>query len=135
ERGAISREEGGAVPAKSLLKGKYDARVVPFRVLKILRRRPPGAAVPPIAGATPGSAPASQGPSGSGAPSPPETGLFHRIGEKFRSLFGIGRPRGTRLTTSQSMARNVVRAVAAGMATQVAAELAKSTGSKTAGTV
>jgi hypothetical protein len=61
--------------------------------------------------------------------------MFHRIGDKFRNVFGIGRRRGTLLTTSQSMARNVVRAVAAGMATQVAAELAKSTGSKTAGTI
>jgi len=133
--GAISPDERGAVIAKSPLKGKYDTPVDPISAFEILQRRLTGAAVPPIAGATPGSAPASQGPAGSGAPSPPETGLFHRIGEKFRSLFGIGRPRGTRLTTSQSMARNVVRAVAAGMATQVAAELAKSTGSKTAGTV
>jgi DNA helicase HerA-like ATPase len=133
--GAISPDERRAVIAKSPLKGKYDTPVDPISAFEILQRRLTGAAVPPIAGATPGSGPASQGPSGSGAPSPPETGLFHRIGEKFRSLFGIGRPRGTRLTTSQSMARNVVRAVAAGMATQVAAELAKSTGSKTAGTV
>jgi hypothetical protein len=61
--------------------------------------------------------------------------MFHRIGDKFRNVFGIGRRRGTPLTTSQSMARNVVRAVAATMATQVAAELAKSTGSKTTGTI
>ena len=52
-----------------------------------------------------------------------------------RSVFGIGRPRGTALTTSQQVARNVARAVVAGVATQVAAELTKSTGSKSAGTI
>jgi DNA double-strand break repair helicase HerA and related ATPase len=97
-----------------------------------LQRRLAGGAAPAPA---PGSAPASQIPAGSDAPAPAETGIFHRIGDKFRNVFGIGRRRGTPLTTSQSMARNVVRAVAAGMATQVAAGLAKSTGSKTAGTI
>src|SRR6516165_6210002 len=131
--GAITPDERKAVIAKSPLKGKYDTRVDPISAYEILQGRLAGGAAP--AGAAPGSAPAPQGPAGSGAPSPPEAGLFHRIGEKFRNFFGIGRQRGTRLTTSQAMARNVVRAVAAGMATQVAAELAKSTGSKTAGTL
>jgi hypothetical protein len=65
---------------------------------------------------------------------PVQTGVFHRIGDKFRNVFGIGRGRGP-LSTSQAMARNVVRAVTAGVATQVAAELAKSTGSKAAGNI
>ena len=130
---AITPDERKAVIAKSPLKGKYDTRVDPISAYEILQGRLAGGAAP--AGAAPGSAPAPQGPAGSGAPSPPEAGLFHRIGEKFRNFFGIGRQRGTRLTTSQAVARNVVRAVAAGMATQVAAELAKSTGSKTAGTL
>jgi DNA helicase HerA-like ATPase len=129
--GAITPDERKAVISKSPLKGKYDTRVDPISAFEILQRRLAGGAVP----AAPGNAPAPQTPAGSGAPSPPETGMFHRIGDKFRNIFGIGRPRGTRLTTSQSMARNVVRAVAAGMATQVAAGLAKSTGSKTAGTL
>jgi uncharacterized protein len=98
-----------------------------------LQRRLAGGAAP--AGAAPGNASAEQTPGGSGPPAPAETGIFHRISDKFRNVFGLGRSRGARLTTSQSMARNVVRAVAAGMATQVAAALAKSTGSKTAGTI
>src|SRR6516165_10703215 len=133
--GAITPDERKAVIAKSPLKGKYDTPVDPISAFEVLQRRLAGGAAPPPVGAGPGSAPAPAAPAGSGAPAPAETGIFHRITDKFRNLFGIGRARGTRLTTSQSMARNVVRAVAAGMATQVAAGLAKSTGSKTAGTI
>ena len=133
--GAITPDERKAVIAKSPLKGKYDTPVDPISAFEILQRRLAGGAALPPVGAGPGSAPAPGAPAGSGAPAPAETGIFHRISDKFRNLFGIGRPRGTRLTTSQSMARNVVRAVAAGMATQLAAGLAKSTGSKTAGTI
>ena len=133
--GAITPDERKAVIAKSPLKGKYDTPVDPISAFEILQRRLAGGAALPPVGAGPGSAPAPAAPAGSGAPAPAETGIFHRISDKFRNLFGIGRPRGTRLTTSQSMARNVVRAVAAGMATQLAAGLAKSTGSKTAGTI
>jgi hypothetical protein len=127
--GAITPDERKAVIAKSPLKGKYDTSVDPISAFEILQRRLAGGAAP----AAPGGSPAPQ--TGSGAPPPAETGVFHRIGDKFRNIFGIGRPRGARLTTSQSMARNVVRAVAGGMATQVATQLAKSTGSKTAGTL
>ena len=133
--GAITPDERKAVIAKSPLKGKYDTPVDPISAFEVLQRRLAGGAAPPPVGAGLGSAPAPAAPAGSGAPAPAETGIFHRITDKFRNLFGIGRARGTRLTTSQSMARNVVRAVAAGMATQVAAGLAKSTGSKTAGTI
>ena len=133
--GAITPDERKAVIAKSPLKGKYDTPVDPISAFEILQRRLAGGAAPPPAGAGPGGAAAPAAPAGSGAPAPAETGIFHRMSDKFRNFFGIGRPRGTRLTTSQSMARNVVRAVAAGMATQVAAGLAKSTGSKTAGTI
>jgi DNA helicase HerA-like ATPase len=131
--GAITPEERKAVIARSPIKGKYDTAVDPVSAFEILQRRLTGGAAPP-AGAAPGSAPAPA-PGEPGAPAPVQTGMFHRISDKFRNVFGIGRPRGARLSTSQSMARNVVRAVAAGMATQVAAQLSKSTGSKTAGTI
>src|ERR1700751_4693672 len=129
--GAITPDERKAVIAKSPIKGKYDTPIDPVSAFEILQRRLAGGAAP----AVPGGASAPQTPGGSDAAAPAETGMFHRMCEKFRNVFGIGRPRGARLTTSQSMARNVVRAVAAGMATQVAATLAKSTGSKTAGTI
>jgi uncharacterized protein len=131
--GAITPDERKAVISKSPLKGKYDTRVDPISAFEILQRRLAGGAGPE--NVAPGSAPAPETSAGSAAPAPAATGMFQRIGDKFRNVFGIGRHRGTPLTTSQSMARNVVRAVAAGMATQVAAELAKSTGSKTAGTI
>jgi uncharacterized protein len=133
--GSITPDERKAVMAKSPLKGKYDTAVDPISAFEILQRRlAGGGALPP---ASPhGGVSASNGPTstGSASPAPPaEGGIVHRIGEKFRGIFGIGRPRGTALTTSQAVARNVARAVAAGVATQVAAEFAKSTGSKTAG--
>jgi len=132
--GAITPDERKAVTDKSPVRGKYDTPVDPVSAFEILQRRLAGGATAPVPGGASGTAPAPVG-SDPSAPAPAQTGLFHRIGDKFRNLFGIGRPRGTPLTTSQSMARNVARAVAAGVATQVAAELAKSTGSKTAGTL
>jgi len=128
--GAITPEERKAVISKSPVKGKYDTSVDPISAFEILQGRLAGGATP--AGAPLGGAPTTEG---SGAPASAETGVFHRIGDKFRTMFGIGGRSGTPLTTSQSMARNVVRAVAVGMATQVAAQLTKSTGSKTAGTI
>jgi uncharacterized protein len=131
--GAISPDQRKAVIAKSPFRGKYDTRVDPVSAFEILQRRLAGGAAP--AGAAPDGAPTPAGSGGAAAPPAAGTGMLHRIGDKFRNMFGIDRPRGTPLTTSQSMARNVVRAVAAGMATQVAAGLAKSTGSKTAGSI
>jgi DNA helicase HerA-like ATPase len=135
--GPITPDERKAVMAKSPLKGKYDTAVDPISAFEILRRRlAGGGALSPASPHGGTSAPGSVGPAstGSDSPAPPaEGGIVHRIGEKFRGIFGIGRPRGTPLTALQSVARNVARAVAAGVATQVAAEFAKSTGGKTAG--
>jgi len=131
--GAITPDERKAVIAKSPFKGKYDTAVDPISAFEILQRRLAGASAPP-ADAAPGAS-TSQGGAPSGTAPAQGGGIFHRIGEKFRGVFGIGRPRGTPLTASQSVARNVARAVAAGVATQVAAGLAKSTGSKTASTI
>src|SRR6266702_730113 len=133
--GPITPDERKTVMAKSPLEGKYDTAVDPISAFEILQRRLAGGGA--LQPASPhGGVSASNGPAstGSAVPAPPaEGGIVHRIGEKFRGIFGIGRPRGTALTTSQAVARNVARAVAAGVATQVAAEFAKSTGSKTAG--
>jgi DNA helicase HerA-like ATPase len=135
--GPITPDERKAVMAKSPLKGKYDTAVDPTSAFEILQRRlAGGGALQPASPHGDTTAPGSVGPASTGpaSPAPPaEGGIVHRIGEKFRGIFGIGRPRGTPLTASQSVARNVARAVAAGVATQVAAEFAKSTGSKTAG--
>jgi DNA helicase HerA-like ATPase len=133
--GAITPEERKAVMAKSPFKGKYDASVDPISAFEILQKRlAAGGALPP-AGAAPqgGAAPATPGQT---SPAPPESGgLLGTVSEKFRSVFGIGRPRGTPLTASQAVARNVARAVVAGVATQVAAEFTKGSGSKAAGKI
>jgi DNA double-strand break repair helicase HerA and related ATPase len=130
--GPITPDERKAVMAKSPLQGKYDTAVDPVSAFEILQRRlAGGGALPSPAAPGRSAAPDTSGPA---SPAPPaEGGIVHRIGEKFRGIFGIGRPRGTPLTASQSVARNVARAVTAGIATQVVAEFAKSTGSKTAG--
>ena len=133
--GAITPEERNAVIAKSPYKGKYDTGVDPNSAFEILQRRLADGAAPPPGSAAPGGAATPAGPGQTSATAPAEGGFFHRMGEKFRNVFGIGRPHGTALTASQAVARNVARAVAAGVATQVAAEFAKSTGSKTAGTI
>jgi len=135
--GPITPDERKAAMTKSPLKGKYDTAVDPTSAFEILQRRlAGGGALQPASPHGGTTAPGSVGPASTGpaSPAPPaEGGIVHRIGEKFRGIFGIGRPRGAPLTASQSVARNVARAVAAGVATQVAAEFSKSTGSKTAG--
>jgi uncharacterized protein len=129
--GPVTPDERKAVIDKSPLKGKYDTTVDPNSAYEILQKRlASGGTLPPI------GAPAG----GAGAPGAPDqatvhVGFFQRIAQWFSSIFGIGRPHGSALTTSQLVARNVARAVAVGVATQVAGELAKSTGSKTAGTI
>ena len=137
--GPVTPEERQAVIDKSPLKGKYDQTVDPNSAYEILEKRlQAGGGLPPAAPA-PGTAASTT--TGAGTPgqmpsqAAPQPGFFHRMGDHVRNMFGIGRPRGTALTTSQQVARNVVRAVAIGVTTQVAAELSKSTGSKTAGTI
>jgi DNA helicase HerA-like ATPase len=130
--GAITLDERKAVIAKSPFKGKYDTAVDPVSAFEILQRRLAGGSAVPTAAS--GGSTAAPGAATDGVPAG-GGGIFHRMGEKFRNIFGIGRPRGARLTASQSVARNVARAVAAGVATQVAAQLAKSTGNKTASTI
>jgi DNA helicase HerA-like ATPase len=129
--GPVTPDERKAVIDKSPLKGKYDTTVDPNSAYEILQKRlASGGALPPIGAPAEGA-----GVPGAPGQAPSDVGFFHRIGQWFSNLFGIGRPHGTALTTSQQVARNVARAVAVGVATQVAAELAKSTGSKTAGTI
>jgi hypothetical protein len=125
--GPVTPDERKAVMAASPVKGKYDQIADPQSACEILQKRL-AAGGAPAAPATPG------GPATPGQALAPG-GILHRVGKGFRNVFGIGRPRGTTLTTSQQVARNVARAVATGVATTVAAELARSTGSKTAGTI
>ncbi|MFY9895195.1 MAG: helicase HerA-like domain-containing protein [Xanthobacteraceae bacterium] len=131
--GPVTPDERKAVMAASPVKGKYDQAADPQSACGILQKRlAAGGALPPAGAA---AAPATPGGPATSGQAPAPGGILHRVGEGFRNLFGIGRPRGATLTTSQQVARNVARAVATGVATTVAAELARSTGSKTAGTI
>jgi DNA helicase HerA-like ATPase len=130
--GPLTDDERKAVIDKSPLKGKYDTTVDPNSAFEILQKRlAEGGGLPAPGAGVPG-APAASGDPGAAAA---HVGLFHRVGQWFKNLFGIGRSRGQTLTTSQQVARNVARAVVAGVATQVASEFAKSTGGKTAGNI
>ena len=134
--GPVTADERKAVIDKSPLKGKYEQIIAPHSAYEILQKRLAGGGALPPAATPPGQAGAPTSPNQPGAPAPAESGGFlHKMGEGFRNVFGIGRKRGTPLTTSQQVARNVARAVAVGIGTQVAAELTKTTGSKTAGTL
>jgi DNA helicase HerA-like ATPase len=132
--GPVTPEERKAVIAKSPLKGKYDTTVDPNSAYEILQKRLAAGGALPAPGAAPGTAGAPGAPAAPGQ-APEHVGLFHRIGQWFCNLFGIGRPRGQVLTTSQQVARNVARAVGIGVATQVAAEFTRAGGSKTAGNI
>src|SRR5881394_1615619 len=88
--GAITPEERKAVISKSPVKGKYDTALDPVSAFEILQRRLAGGAAPP-AGATSGTAARPAAPGQSGPMAPVQTGMFHRIGDKFRNVFGIGR--------------------------------------------
>jgi DNA helicase HerA-like ATPase len=128
--GPVTDPERKAVIDKSPLKGKYDTTVDPNSAFEILQKRlQEGGGLPAPGDGVPGAAGAS------GDSAPAHVGFFHRIGQWFKNLFGIGRPHGQVLTTSQQVARNVARAVVAGVATQVASEFAKSPHGKTAGTI
>ncbi len=127
--GPVTPAERQAVMARSPIKGKYDQTVDPESAYEILQKRlasggalpPPGAGVPGATGA-PGQAPA-------------EVGVLRGLWLRLCAIFGIGRPAGARLTTSQLVARNVARAVTTVVATQVAAELTRGSGSKTAASI
>ena len=125
--GPVTEDERKAIIDKSPLKGKYDTTVDPNSAFEILQKRLAEGGALPTAGAGVPGAP--------GEAAAANVGFFHSIGLWFKNLFGIGRPRGQALTTSQAVARNVARAVVAGVATQVASEFSKSAGGKTAGNI
>jgi DNA helicase HerA-like ATPase len=120
--GPVSPEERAAVINRSPLKGKYDQTVDPESAYEILQRRLQTGAVP-----------AGTGPAGSGQGVQPESGgilatIGSAIGGFLGGLYGTNRPRGARLTTTQSIARQVTRTVTNKVAGQIAADLGKSVG-------
>jgi uncharacterized protein len=123
--GPLSADERKAVIGKSPLKGKYDQTIDPESAYEILQRRLQAGAAP---GGT-GPAASEQGAqSGSG-------GVLGTIGSAVGAflggLYGTNRPRGTRLTATQSIARQVTRTVTNKVAGDVAAGIGKSVGGAT----
>jgi hypothetical protein len=89
--GPVTPEERKAVIDKSPFKGKYDTTVDPNSAYEILQKRlASGGALPPAGARRLRGRRARRSGPGAGAP----VGFFHRVGEWFRNLFGIGRPRG-----------------------------------------
>jgi uncharacterized protein len=131
--GPITPDEREAFLAKSPVKGKYDQTVDSESAYEVLQKRvqETGSTASPPAGA-----------GQSGAPGPAEAsstggfgGLLGGLGGLLGGLFGTSRPRGTRLSTGQLIAREVTRSVTNRVAGQIAADLGKSLGGKMGGSV
>jgi DNA helicase HerA-like ATPase len=123
--GTMTPEERKAVMAKSPVKGKYDQAVDTESAFEMLQKR-----------LKEGAASASPASSTTGAPAETEGGgLMGGIGRFLGGLFGTNRPRGQRLSTTQTIAREVTRTVTNRVAGQIAADLGKAIGGKTGGTI
>jgi DNA helicase HerA-like ATPase len=131
--GPITPEERKALIGKSPVKGKYDQAVDSESAYEVLQRRvQSGTAAGPLTA-----------PNAPGAPGGPaeasSTGGFGQvlggIGAVLGGIFGTSRPRGTRLSTGQLVAREVTRSVTNRVAGQVAADIGKSIGGKTGSSI
>jgi DNA helicase HerA-like ATPase len=120
--GPITPEERAAIQGRSPVKGKYDATVDAESAYEQLQKRVSQTAQP----GTPG-APQGEGPAGGG--------ILGGIGGFLGGIFGTNRPRGTRLTPGQTIAREVTRTVTGRVAGQIAADFGKSLGGKMGGSV
>jgi DNA double-strand break repair helicase HerA and related ATPase len=132
--GPITPDERKAFLAKSPVKGKYDQTVDTESAYEVLQKRvqETGSTAPPPAGTVqpgaPGSPAEASATGGFG-------GLLGGLGGLLGGLFGTSRPRGTRLSTGQLIAREVTRSVTNRVAGQIAADLGKSLGGKMGGSV
>jgi hypothetical protein len=127
--GPITPEERRALMADSPVKGKYDRTIDSESAYEVLQKRLQSGADGPIVG--------PHAPGGPGD-APPPTGLgavLSGIGGVLGSIFGTSRPRGTRLSPGQLVAREVTRSVTNRVAGQIAADIGKSIGGKTGSAV
>ncbi len=123
--GPITPDERKALIAKSPVKGKYDQAVDSESAYELLQKRlQSGAAGGPIA------APHAPDGAGQAQPSGGLGAVLSGIGSVLGDIFGTTRPRGTRLSTGQVIAREVTRSVSNRVAGQIAADLGKSIGGK-----
>jgi DNA helicase HerA-like ATPase len=120
--GPITPEERRALIARSPVKGKYDHPVDAESAHEILQKRieQTGSTSPAEAG----------GPEAGGS-----GGFLGTLGDVLGGLLGTSRPRGTRLSTGQVIAREVTRSVTTRVAGQIAANVGKAIGGKMGGSV
>ncbi|MEI8150968.1 MAG: helicase HerA-like domain-containing protein [Hyphomicrobiales bacterium] len=121
--GPITPAERAAIQAKSPVKGKYDTAVDAESAYEVLQKRVGQTAHPGTPGAPQGEAPAGGG------------GLLGSIGGMLGAIFGTSTPRGTRLTPTQAIARDITRSVTNRVAGQIAGSLGKSIGGSMGNTV
>jgi DNA double-strand break repair helicase HerA and related ATPase len=114
--GPVTPEERKAISARSPVKGKYEQAIDSESAYEVLKSRTQSSAAPAPSGA-PGSSEAA-----------PEGGLLGTVGGLLGSIFGTNRPRGTRLSTGQVIAREVTRSVTNRVAGKIAADIGKSLG-------
>lgn len=108
--GPVTDAERKAIIAKSPIKGKYDSEVDSESAYEILAKRVSGEAAP------------------EGTKGAQDSGGGGIIGSVLGGIFGMGRARGTRLSTGQLIAREVTRSVTNRVAGKVVGELGKSLG-------
>jgi hypothetical protein len=126
--GPITMEERAKIQGNSPVKGKYDVTVDAESAYEQLLKRTADTAHPG-APTTPGAPGAPQGEAPAGG------GWLGGLGGLVGGIFGTNRPRGTRLTPGQSIARDVTRSVTNRVAGQIAADIGKSIGGSMGGTV
>ncbi len=131
--GAITEQERAKIIAMSPIGTIYDKpvdRESAFEVLGARVATKVTTADQPVATA-PANAP--QPPAQSAPPPSAQGGAV--LGGVFSSIFGVGRPRGQRLSPTQRVAREVTRSVTNRVAGKVAADLGRSVGGSMGGTI
>src|ERR1700747_7938 len=128
--GAIKADQRKQIVASSIIAGHYEKAVDRESAYELLQKRlHSGAAGGPIVVPQgPGGAEQAPQPSGLGA-------VWSTIGSVLGDIFGTTRPRRTRLSTGQVIAREVTRSVSNRVAGQIAADIGKSIGGKMGGSV
>jgi DNA helicase HerA-like ATPase len=127
--GPITPDERKALMDASPVKGKYDHTVDSESAYEVLQKRMGSSA------AGPGARPQSPGAPGDAPPAGGLGAVLSAIGAMFAGIFGTGRPRGTRLSPGQLIAREVTRSVTNRVAGQIAADIGKSIGGKAGSSV
>lgn len=121
--GPITADERKAVMAASPVKGKYDTVIDSDSAFEMLHKRLSQDAAPV---GTPGAD--QPAPAGGG-------GVLGQLGSIVGTIFGTNRPRGTKLSTGQVIARDLTRSVTNRVAGNVAASIGRSVAGSVGGSI